>query len=615
VLSSSPTKRDAKHYLQTIGRSGSNESGGLRRGPSHGDKTQQLPGSAQSNPLYDGTQAVRESPRFIQGSRPEQGLAVNGLRHVAVVKCCDPQLVDNTTLESLAKTFAQLRALGLPSIIVTDFDFNDNDLKQDWLGKVMGQAWRIAAAVDKYGDPLTQVLDAALAVDSAKERIALAPFTTGRVFVDLHEQLSRALEEGSMVVVPSYAVSADQGEAMAVSANESVLAIIRYLSGLQPSPSHDVEHAVFPSQTRLASVDRIIVIDRLGGTPARERPDGAHVFLNLEDEFDRAKDEINAMARPLCHTPTKGSLERAKRRHQENLQLARDALAILPSTSSVLLTTPTEAANLKTPEKTRPSSDALDYAGTVGTRRTQNPLIHNLLTDRPVYSPSLPPGRIMPKASGLEPESSRWSKTTLIKRGMPVRIYPDPRLHPWVPPSPGAPRLRLTDTCIDLPRLAHLIEDSFNRKLDLDHYLNRVNQNLAGVIIAGEYEGGAVLTWERPAGLDEETAIASGRLVPYLDKFAVLKKSQGAGGVADIVFNAMARDCFPTGVCWRSRMNNPVNKWYFERSRGTWKLDGTTWAMFWTTRWGASGERTVRDYESVCRSVTPSWADNNIIPD
>lgn len=27
--------------------------------------------------------------------------------------------------------------------------------------------------------------------------------------------------------------------------------------------------------------------------------------------------------------------------------------------------------------------------------------------------------------------------------------------------------------------------------------------------------------------------------------------------------------------------DNPVNKWYFERSRGTWKLPDTNWTMFW----------------------------------
>lgn len=199
--------------------------------------------------------------------------------------------------------------------------------------------------------------------------------------------------------------------------------------------------------------------------------------------------------------------------------------------------------------------------------------------------------------------------TTLAKRGLPVTIFPDPRQTPWLPPRPGTPRLRLTDTCVDLPRLIYLIEDSFNRKLDAQHYLERVDDSLAGIIIAGEYEGGAILTWERPFGMDEETAYRAGRMVPYLDKFAVLKKSQGAGGVADIVFNAMVRDCFPDGVCWRSRKNNPVNKWYFERSRGSWKLDDSNWAMFWTTPDAALDAQEIRDYENVCKYVVPSWAD------
>jgi amino-acid N-acetyltransferase len=170
--------------------------------------------------------------------------------------------------------------------------------------------------------------------------------------------------------------------------------------------------------------------------------------------------------------------------------------------------------------------------------------------------------------------------------------------------------MRLDDPRIDLPRLVHLIEDSFSRKLDLRHYMDRVNGRLAGLIIAGEYEGGAILTWETPPGMpDYGSPEGISRMVPYLDKFAVLKRSQGAGGVADMVFNAMVRTCFPNGVCWRSRRNNPVNKWYFERSRGTWKLHDSNWTMFWTTEGVPENEQTFKDYEGVCRSIEPSWAD------
>ncbi|EHL02715.1 putative Amino-acid acetyltransferase, mitochondrial [Glarea lozoyensis 74030] len=122
-------------------------------------------------------------------------------------------------------------------------------------------------------------------------------------------------------------------------------------------------------------------------------------------------------------------------------------------------------------------------------------------------------------------------------------IHPNPVDEPWRAPLPGRPNLKLTDSHIDLSRLVHLIDDSFDRKLDVRDYLKRVNDRIAGVIIAGEYEGAAILTWETPPGVVEDGSMESrSRMVPYLDKFAVLKKAQGSGGVADIVFTAMVED-------------------------------------------------------------------------
>ncbi|EOD53035.1 putative acetylglutamate synthase protein [Neofusicoccum parvum UCRNP2] len=190
---------------------------------------------------------------------------------------------------------------------------------------------------------------------------------------------------------------------------------------------------------------------------------------------------------------------------------------------------------------------------------------------------------------------------TFVKRGMPVTMIPNPNLEPWRPPQPGESTFDLSDPRIDFPRLLNLIEDSFGRKLDVEHYLNRIKNKLAGVIIAGEYEGGAILTWEYPP---DDIGPNGERIprppVPYLDKFAVLKRSQGSGGVADVVFKAMVRTCFPDGVVWRSRRDNPVNKWYFERSTGTLKLDawdGSKWTMFWTTEDVERDEGLWKDYQ------------------
>jgi len=204
-----------------------------------------------------------------------------------------------------------------------------------------------------------------------------------------------------------------------------------------------------------------------------------------------------------------------------------------------------------------------------------------------------------------------------------------------------------------------LIEDSFGRTLDVKAYLRRVESKLAGIIVAGEYQGGAILTWESHVTTNNSSnkTIESDKqenppiLVPYLDKFAVLRKSQGTSGVADIVFQTMTQSCFPStstitpnlhsiktstpttkckvendsasppGVCWRSRTSNPVNKWYFERCEGMWKLppcfsngvEEQRWTMFWTTpaeelildeykdRWEA--------YVGVCKSIKGTWLD------
>ena len=279
---------------------------------------------------------------------------------------------------------------------------------------------------------------------------------------------------------------------------------------------------------------------------------------------------------------------------------------MLPSASSGIITSPTDVANsAQTPQASDVSS--------VGTRRQRNPLIHNLLTDKPLLSSSLPMSR-RGAVQGNGTVDTPTSHTTFVKRGMPLTVLPNPRVEMWS--AYQERRVKLDDPCIDLPRLVHLIEDSFDHKLDVQDYLNRVNNRLAGVIIAGEYEGGAILTWETPPGVPDDGSDASrARMVPYLDKFAVLKRSQGAGGVADMVFNAMVRTCFPNGVCWRSRRDNPVNKWYFERSCGTWKLMDTNWTMFWTTPGLPEDAQKLQDYEAVCRSIQPSWADNTGVID
>ncbi|KAK4193705.1 putative mitochondrial precursor of N-acetylglutamate synthase [Podospora australis] len=597
ILESSATKRDAKAYLQTFGSSRT------------GQAPQKTP--AFTTILSGGIPGAKDVPLFVQGPVRVAQQSSDEVPHIAIVKLREPQTWDDSLFDGVAKTLTQLRDLGLRSVIVLECD-TARSAVVDWKDVVNKQENRLIQAIGRYGSPGAGLVNTGI-WKKKPASVRLSPVNSTDLFVGFANAFTTPLRHGHILVVPPLVVSEESLERTAADANDIISTLTRFFSGLQvdrqslaqrPNNNQDAP------PTKRALVDRVIVIDPYGGIPARDPGDGARVFINLEEQFGRIRGTLNTRAESETSGPIAGISGNPKPTHFENLELVKNTLAVLPPTSSAVITSPVEAANFRlSPSERNAGMNIEPLAGEVKTRRWQNPLIHNLLTDRPIYSASLPIGRIKSSAQGAVMTRSRMPTTTLAKRGLPVTIFPHTRTGAWQAPQPGGPRLRLTDTCIDLPRLVHLINDSFSRELDVEHYLNRIQDSLAGIIIAGEYEGGAILTWERPSGMDEETAYNSGRLVPYLDKFAVLKKSQGAGGVADIVFNAMVRDCFPRGVCWRSRKNNPVNKWYFERSRGVRKLPDSNWAMFWTTPEAAVNEQIMTDYEDVCRNVVPSWAD------
>jgi amino-acid N-acetyltransferase len=388
-----------------------------------------------------------------------------------------------------------------------------------------------------------------------------------------------------------------------VNHSEAIMALGRAITATpRPEPTLETQsqpHASKPEQQpsgvqpkALASVDRVIILDPAGALPLKKRPGSCHRLVNLRQESKSISHWLldSARAQPLG----------AFLHHADNMNLARDALDSLPSMPSVLITSPSEAAYHPT---ARDSVHGSKIASAVKTRVRQNPLIHNLLTDRPIYSSSLPVQRLYAGAAAASRSKEEPIRATLVKRGLPLTMYPDPMAKPWTRPKMGSARPRLTDPQVDLERLTYLINDSFGRTLDVGHYLARVDKNLAGIVIAGNYEGCAILTWEEAV----DPVSGKSTMVPYLDKFAVLRSSQGTSGVADFVFNALVQDCFPEGLCWRSRKTNPVNKWYFERSTGFLDLQGTEWTMFWTSPNIRCGSPTLKEFEHACRNIEPSW--------
>ncbi|OJD20965.1 amino-acid acetyltransferase, mitochondrial [Blastomyces percursus] len=646
LLSSASTKREAKSYLSRFKAEKSTPSKPLseQRDVDYASTNFVQSGVNLGGGMFGMARAVDNHPVFRQETIPESSppaaAAAKERLHIALVKLREPQFLNDQTLGEIGRTLSQLSLLGMGCCVVIDPSLPQSG--PSWRSQSIEQADRMLVAIDANNDLDSRRLDDVIRV--AKH----VPSVASR------ELILSPLRRGRIVVIPPIGYTEDTLRAVPVLADDVVLALTKEFTGLSVRARPDdnpLELARRISKLQgEVSVDRLIILDPAGGIPSLKRPSKSHVFVNLEQEFEEIRDElregmvaddslatndknggqqqISSLARSnpfstfvereVVSLPREQGARVGDRRnirtadletHLGNLNLLRSALTYLPPSSSGIITTPQDAANSA-------SSSRDPQLSTVATRRQRNPLIHNLLTDKPSHSASLPAGRLGAYNGSSSYHTNPVTHSTFVKKGMPLTLFPDPRLHIWKPPINGESQMTLNDPHIDLPRLVQLIEDSFNRKLDVQHYLNRVSDRLAGLIIAGEYEGGAVLTWELPPGVPNDGSEESrSRMVPYLDKFAVLKRSQGAGGVADIVFNAMVRTCLPRGVCWRSRHDNPVNKWYFERARGTWKLPGSNWTMFWTTDGVPENDRIFRDYEGICRGIEPSWADNKHVVD
>ncbi|KAF2877611.1 hypothetical protein BDV95DRAFT_153352 [Massariosphaeria phaeospora] len=572
--------------------------------------------------LYEPTKAVQNSPVFTREvlESPIQDKSSIEPLHLALVKLRQPQILDDETLGGIALTLSQMARLGLNLAVVVDCDEDAGpdtlEIDASWEAEVRDQAARIIEALEEYNEPGAFEVDHALCYANVGREVPSTVEVRGRVEVQEHHLLFPPIEDGIIPVIPPFAYDSEFRK-VRVRADEVVLALTREFAGITTQISKgDQSHGLLGIPVSNKSLlDRVIILDPLGGIPSNIREDGAHVFINLEAEYQDVKSDLERSS----SSPSKAQHTRPQLaiRHVKNLALAQRALKLLPPSSSAIIITPAEAAiSSQAQFLSTPSTG-------VRTRRSKNPLIHNLLTDKPMTSSSLPaPLSTRPSASAAP------NAATFLKRGIPVTIIPDPRTTgPWQPPSPSHPCIELADDPrIDFPRLVDLIEDSFRRKIDARHYLERIRGRVAGIIIAGNYEGGAICTWEAPPSLSEPPPPDSPLWIPYLDKFAVLTKSQGSGGVADIVWNALTRTCFPQGVVWRSRTSNPVNKWYFERSLGMWNLPDEQWTMFWTSEgvveeWarkrgaGTSGNGAEMEmsrwdaYVDVCGGVVPSWAD------
>lgn len=161
---------------------------------------------------------------------------------------------------------------------------------------------------------------------------------------------------------------------------------------------------------------------------------------------------------------------------------------------------------------------------------------------------------------------------------------------------------------IGRPALAALLEEAFGKKLP-EAYFESISPKLLKIYASATLRGAAIVTKEgsetftRPLGSEScfhRLVITSSRYLtflvygagfPYLDKFAVSPSAQG-DKLGDDVWHALVSG--QPELLWRSRSDNRVNSWYFERSHGS-----------YTNHTAARGKFPKRDADSA--ESSGSW--------
>ncbi|KAG9016265.1 Amino-acid acetyltransferase, mitochondrial [Tulasnella sp. 427] len=582
ILEASPSTRDAKNYLGTFGKqppTNKTPSTTPNAVPRH------LRSPSDKNPLNlpaDVLAAAQKAP-LLQGTaepQPEAQKTALALldpipRRTALVKFQGP--FTDRALESICRGMVYLEKLGLVSVIVVEND--DWHPGQDGeRAKAREDVMRVAAALERQGakarpilDPLVKLgpppaeaesehdslvherrKELVLEDTSAKAEEVDVPPTEVQAHADLEDlaAIRSALKAGEIPVVAPLALDSFH-RMVRVDSNDVVAALVRSMvkagEALQQKKdsiaatnahedSTEIPERALPSDEVDLTPLRLMIINKEGGVPSYARQGLPHLLINLSSELSHIVRTFN----PSWTSSHPTSLA--------NLSLSRTCLEYMP-----------------------PSSSAI-----VVSHKSPRSLIGNLVTNKPAQSSSLPAYLLTNGAKAVLPHTP-----TLIRKGLPMRVIQRDRMHE-----------------IDRDKMTRLLEASFRKTLKAEEFYERMDKVLDYVIVAGDYAGACIVT-EEPI---PNSSSSSGRTsLSYLDKFAVHPSHQGDGTV-DFLWVALHDESFGCGLAhalnpnqggklglgrgrdlvWRSRTNNPANRWYFERSSGHVRLgESGQWTMFW----------------------------------
>ena len=112
---------------------------------------------------------------------------------------------------------------------------------------------------------------------------------------------------------------------------------------------------------------------------------------------------------------------------------------------------------------------------------------------------------------------------------------------------------------VDKERIASLIAACFGRELTDGYFTEKPFYRL---YVADSYRATAIVTREEG--------------IPYLDKIGVTEQAQGEGLGRSIWMRMKEEN---PKLFWRSRVENPINGWYFDEAQGSYRQG--EWVVFW----------------------------------
>ncbi|KAI9461006.1 hypothetical protein BJY52DRAFT_244010 [Lactarius psammicola] len=552
ILRANPSARDAKSYLASFG--------------ARPRRAQVL---THTPTILPNLQTSRDVRPAVEEPKPSPVIAsiLDPIYHrTALVKIQGP--FSDRQLESIARGMVYLQKLGLVSVIIVEQDQvprGDEGERE----AILEETTRVVEALERQRAKTRPVLGAVVRLgpkpdEDPTARSSRVPVPEAHTVPSDLAPIRSALRAGEIPVLSPLALDSFC-RSVRVDADDVIAALAR---GMVEAAELDRDRKPTAETTRpefAPDVDltpmRLMIINREGGVPSYARSGLPHLLVNLDSEYKYIHDTFQ----PSWKATHPTSLS--------NLALAHTCLAYMPPSSSAIMVN----------------------------HRAPRSLIGNLITNKPAVSSSLPHAL-------LQGNRSLTANTpTLLRRGLSVEVIRD---------------------CanIDKAKMTRLLEQSFGRVLDSDAFYARLEKDLDFVIITGDYAGAAIVTREL------SNADPSAPPIVYLDKFAVLPSHQGDGTV-DFLWVALHDETYGLGLpfsvnpnggkegqgegkdlVWRSRSNNPINKWYFERSSGHLRMGD--WVLFWcdaerrlkteTGRRASAGLSYVEEWE---RGRLGLWAD------